>query len=87
MIAEDFFNDNKLIPFHTDSFHYKEIYKIMQEYSDQHNKEIQLKFDELKKITDLLAADLIEQSEFLDGEIDSLNEYSKFIDSNKTHKI
>jgi hypothetical protein len=34
--AEDFFIDNKLIPFHTDSFHMKEIHKIMIEFAKLH---------------------------------------------------
>jgi hypothetical protein len=34
--AEDFFIDNKLIPFHTDSFHMKEINKIIIEFAKLH---------------------------------------------------
>jgi len=37
--AEDFFTDNKIIPFHTDSFHMKEIHKIMVDFAKIHVKE------------------------------------------------
>jgi len=37
--AEDFFTDNKIIPFHTDSFHMKEIHKIMIDFAKIHVKE------------------------------------------------
>jgi hypothetical protein len=36
MTAEEFFEDNKLIPFHTDSFHYNEIYEIMKTFAKYH---------------------------------------------------
>jgi hypothetical protein len=34
--AEEFFEENKLIPFYTDNFHYNEIYKIMIEFAKLH---------------------------------------------------
>ena len=37
--AEEYFNDNKIIPFHTDNFHYKEIYSLMIGFAETHCKE------------------------------------------------
>jgi len=36
--AEEFFNDNKIIPFYTDNFHKDEINKIMIEFAKLHVK-------------------------------------------------
>jgi hypothetical protein len=34
--AEEFFEENKIIPFHTDNFQYNEIYNIMIEFAKMH---------------------------------------------------
>ena len=48
--ANDFFRDNKLIPFHTDSIHYREIYSIMDSYASIKTKALTDEIEYWKKI-------------------------------------
>ena len=59
MEASEYFTDNKLIPFHTDSFHYKEIYMIMDNYANEKNKQLLDEIDMLK--FQLKAADSVNE--------------------------
>ena len=47
LTAENYFTDNKIIPFHTDNIHYQEIYSIMIGFAKTHCEEQAKAFQKL----------------------------------------